>query len=103
MPNEIMSIIEKLDALLEIERSALLNGELDELHLLADEKEQLIAKLNAAELDARSDIEPVAEKIRHNQALLNQALEGIRSVARRLAGLREAKQGFDKAEQESVK
>jgi flagellar biosynthesis/type III secretory pathway chaperone len=80
--------LEALADLLERERSALISGDLEGLARLADEKERLIG--DAATMTA-SGLQSLKEKATRNEALLNSALEGIRSVAARLDALREAR------------
>lgn len=80
--------IDALDDLLDAERAALLDGKLDEVSRLHARKEGLIDALNRLEVQDREDFEALHTKVARNQALLNSALEGIRSVARRLAAIR---------------
>ena len=89
------TLIRKLDALLDRERQALLDGDLETLAGMVEEKERLIDALNKAERAAEASLSPVNDKVRRNQALLEQALSGIRSVARKLADIREARRSFD--------
>lgn len=95
MENDQDALIRKLDELLDIERQALLNGNLEALADIVDEKETLIDALNALEFGTPEDIAPVNEKVERNQVLLEQALQGIRSVARRLADIRQSRKTFD--------
>lgn len=89
------TLIRQLDALLEVERRALLDGDLAALAPLVEEKEELIEALNRAEFTDRELLVPVNDRVRRNQALLEQALHGIRSVAQRLAEIRQARKSFD--------
>lgn len=89
------TLIRKLDALLDRERQALLDGDLEALAGMVEDKERLIDALNAADRAAEETLAPVNDKVRRNQALLEQALSGIRSVARKLADIRQAKKSFD--------
>lgn len=77
-----------LDKLLDAERSALLNGELDRLAGLLEDKESLIVALNDADHLDLEALQQLDTKVKRNQLLLDGALEGIRSVARRMAALR---------------
>jgi hypothetical protein len=84
-----------LDALLEAERTALMNGDLEALADLLPEKEAQIAILNASEQQQLSELKELDVKVRRNQLLLNGALEGIRSVARRMAEMRQLRGSLD--------
>lgn len=88
MTKEIERVIEKLDQILEAERTALVTGKLDVLSSMAEEKEALIEAINLAKVDDLGAIKHLAEKVKRNQGLLNNALEGIRKVARRMAAFR---------------
>ena len=89
------TLIRKLDALLDAERQALLDGDLAALTGMVEEKERLIEALNKAEFADEGALTPVNDKVQRNQALLEQALSGIRTVARRLADIRQARKSFD--------
>ena len=95
MENDQNTLIRKLDELLDFERQALLDGNLEALADIVDDKEELIDALNKLEFGTPEDIVPVNEKVERNQVLLEQALQGIRSVARRLAEIRETRKTFD--------
>lgn len=83
------NLIDKLDELLDVERRALLNGELDAIAAIAGEKERLIDALNAMEPEGRQPaLQDLQNKVSRNQVLLDGALQGIRKVAARLAALR---------------
>lgn len=96
MPHDtLQETIAELDGLLDRERIALLDGDLDALAAMHDEKAALIEALSrqeAAETDRLTDLNA---KVERNQALLDSALEGIRSVARRLAAIRRVRQSLD--------
>jgi len=83
--------IEALNSLLDEERAALLDGDLEQLtHLLAS-KEALIDEMNEAPQTDLPAMQALDGKVKRNQLLLDGAMEGIRSVAQRLAQLRQAK------------
>lgn len=86
-------LIEQLEALLERERQMLLSGNLDALPELVDEKETLISALASAE-PAAADLEQAQDRMIHNQALLESAMQGIRSVAERMRELRNVRNGL---------
>ena len=83
---------EALEDLLDRERAALLEGNIDALTRLADEKESLLQTL--ADYPPAT-LEILQAKAARNQELLNSALEGIRSVANRLKALREVRNALN--------
>ena len=88
MKSEIGPIMDSLNDLLEAEKAALLAGDLERLTGMAERKEALIEALNSAE---QADLELLKEldlKVKRNPGLLNSALDGIRTVARRMAAFR---------------
>lgn len=89
------TLIRALDALLDVERRALLDGDLDTLAGLIEEKEQLIDALNKLEFATEESLVPMNDKVKRNQALLEQALSGIRTVAKKLADIRQTRKSFD--------
>ena len=88
-------LFEELDAILESERQALLSGKLDEIGLLLERKERAIENISVLEDLNSSDFTALTGKMKRNQVLLDSALEGIRSVASRLAELRRVKRSLD--------
>lgn len=92
---EFEDVIDALDDVLESEREALLEGNLDEVGRLLTRKESLIDQLSHIELASTDPLETLNTKVRRNQALLDQALEGIRTVARRLAAMRRVRSSLD--------
>lgn len=93
--NDQDTLIRELDALLDVERHALLDGDLETLAGLVEKKEQLIDALNRAEFGDAESLLPMNRKVERNQILLEQALSGIRSVARKLAEIRQTRKSFD--------
>lgn len=87
-------IIAKLDALLEDERAALLSGDLERIGAGVAEKERLIDALGAAQ-DRQHDLTALQAKVVRNQGLLDGALQGIRSVAARMATYRQVRKSMD--------
>jgi len=83
-----------LNTLLEVERSALLAGDLAALGDLLPEKEMLITTLNAHDQMDRNALKALGEKVRRNQLLLDSALEGIREVSNRMAALQKMRSGL---------
>jgi flagellar biosynthesis/type III secretory pathway chaperone len=96
MTNDAFSdLITALDGLLEEERAALLVGDLEKVSGLLERKEELIdalSRLDAADAEA---LKSLNTKLHRNQALLDKALEGIRSVAKRLSALRRVRRSLD--------
>ena len=95
MTNDRNELIRRLDVLLDTERQALIDGQFDALADIVSEKETLIEALNEEEFESTEEIAPVNVKVVRNQALLEQALDGVRSVARRLGEIRQARKQFD--------
>ena len=81
-------MIDELDDLLETERRALLDGDLEEIAALVIRKEALIDALNALQLPDGESLGDMRQKLDRNQALLEGALSGIRRVANRMATMR---------------
>ncbi len=84
-----------LDALLEREREALLAGDLDQIVAQLEEKQALIEALNTLPEAGRAGLEALQGKVLRNQALLDSALEGIRSVAARMSALHQIRRSLD--------
>jgi len=108
MTNEmIQSTIESLDDLLDAERKALLAGELDEIRRLHEKKAALIEQLRLLDLKDQALLSTISDKIDRNQALLQSAMEGIRTVAKRLAAVRHVRETLetydDKGQKNAIK
>ncbi|WP_299948410.1 flagellar biosynthesis protein FlgN [uncultured Ruegeria sp.] len=88
------SSIRALEDLLDLERVALVEGDLGELNRLVPEKESLIDALNELSVMNSGDLVRVQQKVARNQALLSSAAEGIRAVAERMSELRRVRQEF---------
>jgi len=88
------NLIDELDDLLNIERQALVGGDIEGISRLVSQKEFLIESLNAiGDLD-RENLSELHQKVTRNQTLLNSALEGIRAVATRMTELRRVRNGL---------
>ena len=87
--------ISDLDSLLDEERGALLAGNLEGLSRLHDRKAGLIEALSRFDANEVRSLADLNAKVERNQALLDSALDGIRSVARRLAAIRRVRQSLD--------
>lgn len=88
-----------LDALLERERAALIQGDLDLLVGQFDEKKALIDRLNQTGATEAGALDQLQAKAARNQALLDSALQGIRSVATRMNTLHRIRQSLDTYDQ----
>ncbi|MDX5414290.1 MAG: hypothetical protein LPK02_14740 [Rhodobacterales bacterium] len=96
-------ILSNLDELLDRERSALLEGDLDGISRSLREKERLIDMLNALPPSAELRLTSIRHKVQRNQVLLDGALEGIRSVAERLSALRRIRDTLETYDQTGQK
>jgi hypothetical protein len=90
-----MTLIKSLEEILDLERTALVDGDLDRLSYMVPEKEKLIGAINDLQVRDSSDLIRVQQKVERNQALLNSAADGIRAVAARMAELRRIRKGLD--------
>lgn len=80
--------ITELSTLLDAERVALLDGDLDRVADLLETKEVLFDKVGAEKPKDIAALQTLDDKIRRNQLLLDGALQGIKAVAERMAELR---------------
>ncbi|MDU8929621.1 flagellar biosynthesis protein FlgN [Alisedimentitalea sp. MJ-SS2] len=87
--------IEAPDKLLDRERQALLEGDLEHLVTQLEEKEALIERLNECEDAGGEPLNALQVKVLRNQALLDSALQGIRSVASRMSALHRIRRSLD--------
>ncbi len=88
-------LVASLDELLDLERAALIDGELERLGALLPEKEKLIERINKLDSIEREALVGVQVKVTRNQSLLNSAMEGIQAVANRMAELRRVRKGLE--------
>ncbi len=93
--DQIVETMDALDDVLDAERAALLQGKLDEVSRLHARKEGLIDTLNRFEFEDPTALGALHGKVERNQELLNSALDGLRSVARRLVAIRRVRQSLD--------
>ena len=93
------TILAALDDLLDRERTALLQGDLDGISRSLREKERLIDALNAQNLTGDNSLGALQGKVLRNQALLDGALEGIRAVADRMNALRRSRDTLETYDQ----
>jgi len=94
-PNEIQIACDALEDLLDAEKSAVLNGNLDEVGRLLDQKSRLIEQIDGLGLSQPGPLEPLRIKLERNQNLLNSAADGVRSVARRLSMVRRVRDSLE--------
>jgi len=87
--------LSELDALLDRERSALIDGDLQQLGELLEKKEALLEQIAGMEGPAAKGLESLQGKAIRNQALLDSALQGIRTVANRFATLRRIRKSLE--------
>ncbi len=88
-------VVGELDEVLEAEREALLTGDLGAIGRMLDRKEKLVGELSRLDAEEATSLSPTADKLRRNQLLLEQAMDGIQSVATRLVTLRRVKETLD--------
>ena len=88
-------MIDELDTLLDQERQALVDGDLEQIGRLVARKADLIGRINLLDTLERSQLAQVHDKVTRNQVLLHSAMEGIRAVASRMADLRSVRQGLE--------
>lgn len=81
--------------LLELERDALLSGDLDKIGRLLPRKESLVEQLSCLETFDETQMEIISQNLKRNQDLLNQAIAGIRSVAGRLKVLKNVQSSLE--------
>ncbi len=87
-------LIKSLEELLDLERSALVEGNLEQLDRMTPEKEKLIFEINGMQVRESLQLVQLQKKVERNQALLNSAAEGIRAVATRMSEMRRVRQEF---------
>ncbi|WP_158965702.1 flagellar biosynthesis protein FlgN [Chachezhania sediminis] len=94
-PRSADKLIATLDSLLEEERAALVAGDLRQLETFLQKKSEVIELLNTTPDLEAAQLATVQAKVRRNQSLLGGALDGIRSVADRMAEMRRVRAGLD--------
>lgn len=77
--------LERLDALLDRERAALLSGDFRTIAALLPDKKTLLDRLQGG-AKPNSTIDALSAKARRNGALYDAALAGLRAAAERLGG-----------------
>ncbi|MFD0910586.1 flagellar biosynthesis protein FlgN [Ruegeria arenilitoris] len=95
MPTEHkQGLIKALEEVLDLERRALVEGDLDRLGQMMPQKEKLIGAINEMQVHDSDGLIRLHQKVERNQGLLNSAAEGIRAVMNRMAELRKIRQEF---------
>ncbi len=95
MPNDPkQDLIQALENVLDLERTALAAGDLDRLDHMLPEKEKLIVAINDMQVFDTETLIRLQRKVERNQGLLNSAADGIRAVADRMVELRKVRQEF---------
>ena len=87
--------ISELNDLLDAERVALLEGDLEKVTDLLPPKEVLIGEMNGASQADLAAMQVLDRKVKRNQLLLNGALDGIRTVADRMQALRRVRNSLE--------
>ncbi len=87
-------LIRELDGLLDKENAAILGGDLDLIHRLLETKQQLVERINAIAAPGIEGLPALTVKLARNQELLHSAMQGVKSVAVRLAALRAVRDEF---------
>ncbi|KIN63009.1 FlgN-like protein [Sulfitobacter noctilucicola] len=83
--------ITELNELLDAEREALLKGDLESLQAFFVPKEALIDAMNEVPQTDLAAMRLLDQKVKRNQKLMDGTMEGIRSVATRIANLKDVK------------
>jgi hypothetical protein len=96
MTDEASIARDALEDLLDRERNALMAGDIEGLSRMFDEKERLLKALDGT---PENDLQAIKAKADRNQELLNSALDGIRTVSRRLETLREVRETLNTYDQ----
>ena len=87
-------VVDRLAALLDAERAALLDGDLDRVDGFLQDKQRLVALLEQEGLGPDA-LAPLQARLQRNHVLYDHALAGIRRVAARLDALRAIGRSMD--------
>lgn len=93
--DESKKLMNSLSALLDDERVALLDGNLEAIGELLKRKEVLIDQLNAGAPQPHEIMSALQGKVLRNQELLDGALQGIRKVAAHMAAVRRIRRNLE--------
>jgi len=101
--NTPQQLINKLDDILDAERQALLDGDLDQLVHHLSNKEALLDEISTIEVHDAEPMSSVQEKLRRNQVLLDGALQGIRRAAARMSAMRRVRKSLETYDEDGRK
>ncbi|WP_432690224.1 flagellar biosynthesis protein FlgN [Pseudooceanicola sp. C21-150M6] len=87
--------MKELDALLDRERLALLEGDFSGISDLVSDKEHLLEELGRLQRPDRKILNILQEKAKRNHLLLENAMQGIRSVADRFEAMRNIREALE--------
>ncbi|WP_299592146.1 flagellar biosynthesis protein FlgN [uncultured Tateyamaria sp.] len=93
--DEFQIAFDELHDLLDTERAALLNGNLNEVSRLFDRKSRLIDELGDLTAADTEFVVTLRTKLERNQTLLDSAADGIRSVAGRLSAVKRVRESLE--------
>lgn len=88
-------LIDTLDDLLDTERQAILDGNLENVADLITHKEALIEQLADIDVIEATHVTAIQTKLSRNHMLLDGALQGIRRAAARLAAVRKVRRSLE--------
>lgn len=89
------TLLDQLDGMLERERRAALDGDVEALPALLAEKERLLTALEASGPAPEARIDRARARIARNRALLDGALDGMRTAIRAISARRQARQALN--------
>lgn len=89
------TLIDELNDLLERERAALLDGEIDGVGRVLDTKERLLRELTQCASSDTEELEGLRAKLTRNQELIESAMKGIEAVSRRFATIRKVRKSLE--------
>jgi hypothetical protein len=89
------SILDRLEDMLDRERRAALDGDVEALPGLLAEKERLVTDLEVHGAATGARLDRARAHIARNRALLDSALEGMRTAMRAIGARRQARQALN--------
>ncbi|GGX38471.1 hypothetical protein GCM10007385_01640 [Tateyamaria omphalii] len=93
--NEYQGALEELEDLLDAEKAAVLEGKLDDVGRLLDQKTRLLEFVGGSESSNAKTMTKLRNKLERNQSLLESAADGVRSVSRRLSAVRQVRESLE--------
>ena len=91
--------LDRLGDVLDAEEDALLVGDYDAVETMLPDKENLIGQLNDDPPEDEAALRWLRDKIARNQTLLDNAMNGVRTVATRMKELQRARDRFETYDQ----